>query len=167
MLFPQPSVAEGQSTNSAPVFLSGEKRQAVRTSTPIPPVKTVEKVNKECNLIQLQNYLYVTFHLCNTTELTPSRSKYFVDLSEDLDDASVSLLVQHGLGNKFPTACSTWKSRNAKSKETTQKSFLEGKQRVDEELKKDRPVLENTLAKEVTRTILHAYPCVSISKFHP
>jgi len=38
MLFPEPSVAEGHSTTSAPVFLSGEKRQAVRTSTPIPPV---------------------------------------------------------------------------------------------------------------------------------
>lgn len=61
MLFPEPSVSDGHPVASMPVFLSGEKRQAVYTSTPIPPVKTVEKVNKECNHFQLQSYLYVTF----------------------------------------------------------------------------------------------------------
>ena len=60
MLFPEPSVAEGQPTNFVPVFLSGEKRQAVRTSVLIPPAKKVEKFNGECNRTQLQNYLYVS-----------------------------------------------------------------------------------------------------------
>jgi len=61
MLFPEPSGAEGHSMNSAPVFLSGEKMQAVCTSTHIPPVKKVERVNRECSAVQLRDYLYVTF----------------------------------------------------------------------------------------------------------
>ena len=66
MLFPEPSVAEGHPTNSTPVFLSGEKKQAVRTSTPIPPVKNVEWIKKECSAVRLRDYLYVTF-ACVTT----------------------------------------------------------------------------------------------------
>lgn len=69
MLFPEPGVEEGYPPNSAPVFLLGEKRQAVCTSKPIPQAKTVKKVNKECSSVQLQDYLYVTFHLCDNVEL--------------------------------------------------------------------------------------------------
>jgi len=71
MLFPEPSIAEGYPTNSVPVFLSGEMRQAVYTLTLIPQVKIVEKVNRECSSVRLRDYLYVTFHLCNNVELTP------------------------------------------------------------------------------------------------
>ena len=166
MLFPEPNVAEGHPMNSVPVFLSGEKRQAVRTSTPIPPVKTVEKVKKDCNNIQLQNYLYVTFHLCDTVELTPSRSKYSVDLSKDLDDAAVSLLIEHGLGSRFSTVCHAWKTRNAENKEAARKSIFEGKQRVDEELKNSQPQLEDMLAREVSRRILDTYPYVFLRFVH-
>ena len=66
MLFPEPSVAGGPPTNSAPVFLSGEKRQAVRTSTPIPPVKNVERIDKEYSAVRLRDYLYVTFAYVTT-----------------------------------------------------------------------------------------------------
>lgn len=69
MLFPEPSVAKGYPTNPVPVFLLGEKRQAVRTSTLIPQVKTVEKVNRECSSVQLRDYLYVTLHLCENVDL--------------------------------------------------------------------------------------------------
>jgi hypothetical protein len=153
--------------NPTPVFLSGEKRQAVHTSTLIPPVKTVEKVKQDCNHIRLQTYLYVISHLYGTIKLTPSRSKHPIDLSKDLDDAAVSLLIEHGLGSRFPTACDAWRSRNTESKKATWKSISEGKRRVDEELKNDQPLLEDALAKEVTRRILDACPYVSLTKFHP
>jgi len=152
--------------NLMPIFLSGEKRQAVRTSTFIPPVKTVGKVSKECNSVQLRNYLYVTSHLYNTKELTLSSSKYSIDLSEDLDDAAVALLIEHGLGSRFPTACDAWRSRNAKSKDSRWKSITEEKRRIDEQLKNDRPLLEDTFAREIKRRILDEYPYVSLSKFH-
>jgi len=71
MLFSEPSIGEGHPTNSVPVFLLGEKRQAVRTSTPIPQVKSVEKIKRECSSVRLRDYLYVTFHLCNNVELMP------------------------------------------------------------------------------------------------
>ena len=70
-LSPEPDIAEGHPTDTVPVFLLGEKKQAVRTSTLIPQVKTVERFNKECSPIQLRDYLYVTFHLCNNVELIP------------------------------------------------------------------------------------------------
>ena len=62
-LFSEPNVAEGYQTNSVPVFLSGEKRQAVRTSTHIPPVRNVEWVNRECSAVRLRDYLYVALSL--------------------------------------------------------------------------------------------------------
>ena len=158
MLFPKPGVAEGHPTTSMPVFLSGEKRQAVRTSTLIPPGKTVKTANWKCNRVQLQNHLYAIFHLCDTIELMLPRSKYSIDLSRDLDDAAVSLLIYHGLGNKFPTACDGWASRSAKSKAMAQKEVLEGKRRVDEQLENDKPLLGATLAREMTRRISDAYP---------
>jgi len=71
MLFPEPSVAEGHPANPVPVFLSGEKRQAVRTSTLIPPVKNVETVKRECSAVRLRDYLYVSFRLCNNVLLIP------------------------------------------------------------------------------------------------
>jgi len=61
MLFPEPSSAEEHPMSSTPVFLSGEKKQAVRTSTLIPPVKKVERVKRECSAVLLRDYLYVTF----------------------------------------------------------------------------------------------------------
>ena len=64
ILFPKSSLAEGQLTTLTPMFLFGEKRQAVLTSTLIPPVKRVEKINRECNRINFQNYLYVSCYLC-------------------------------------------------------------------------------------------------------
>ena len=51
---------------SVPMFLSGEKRQAVRTSTPIPPVENVERVKRECSGVRLREYLYVVFRLRTT-----------------------------------------------------------------------------------------------------
>jgi len=166
MLFPEPVVAEGHPTNPTPVFLSGEKKQAVRTSTLIPPRETVEKVKKEINRVQLQNYLYATSYFSNMMKLTPSRSKYSIELSQDLDDAAVSLLVDNGLQRRFPAACDAWKTRNANSKEISQKSISENRQLVDKELKDGQPLLEDTLAREITRKILDAYPYVLLFKFH-
>ena len=160
MLFPEPSIAEGQPTNFVPVFLSGEKRQAVRTSVLIPPAKKVEKFNGECNRTQLQNYLYVFSYSYNTATLISSRSKYYIDLSRDLDDTAVSLLIEHGLGKRYPTACDAWKSRNAESKEIVRKSIFEEKRRVDENLKNEQPLLEYTLARGIAGKILDAYPYV-------
>ena len=166
MLFPEPVVAEGHPTNPAPVFLSGEKKQAVRTSTLIPPRETVEKVKKEINRVQLQNYLYATSHFSNMMKLMSSRSKYSIELSQDLDDAAVFLLVDNGLRNRFPAACDAWKARNTRGKEISQKSVSENKQRVDKELKDGQPLLEFTLARGITRKILDAYPYVLLFKFH-
>jgi len=54
MLFHEHVVTGGQPTNPVPVFLSGEKKQAVYTSTlTLPASKVVSQV-------QLQDYLYVT-----------------------------------------------------------------------------------------------------------
>ena len=65
-LFPKLSVAEGHPVKSMPVLLSGEKRQAVCTSTPIPPGKNTERVDRECSGVWFQDYLYVIFCLCTT-----------------------------------------------------------------------------------------------------
>ena len=46
-----------------PLFLSGEKRQAVYTFKSIPPEKKVSKIEQEINRIRLNNYLYVTCSL--------------------------------------------------------------------------------------------------------
>lgn len=157
MLFPEPSVSDGHPWTSMLAFLSGEKRQAVCTSTTIPPVKIVEKVNWEYNHIQLQNCLYVTFCLCYATELTPSRSKYSIDLSKDLDDTAVSLLIKHGLGKRFPDPCSAWKAQNFESGRITQKTIAEKKQFVDAQLKNDQPQLDDTLARGIVKEILNTY----------
>lgn len=82
-----------------------------------------------------------------------------IDLNEeDLDDDLVSLLIEHGLGSRFPTPCNSWRSCTTKSKETTQKRVFEGKQRVDEQLNNDQPLLEDTLAWEMVKRILDACP---------
>lgn len=60
-----PNMTEGLLTLE---FLSGEKRQAVRTHTLVPPSKRVFEINGECNHIQLQNYLYVPSYLHKTTK---------------------------------------------------------------------------------------------------
>jgi len=90
--------------------------------------------------------------------LIPQRSKYLIDLSNELDDASVSVLIEHGLGNRFPAPCNSWRSCNAKTKEATRKSIYEGKQQVDEQLKSDKFLLEDTLTKEMMRRILDVCP---------
>jgi len=166
MLFPEPIVAEGHPTNPVPVFLSGEQKQAVRTSTLIPPRETVEKVSKEIYQVPLQNYLYVASHLPNPMRLTPSRStKYSVELSQDLDDSAVSLLVENGLHKRFPSACDAWKARNTESKEVARKSVSENRQLVDKQLRDDQPLLEVALAREITRRIMNAYPYVLLFEF--
>lgn len=142
-----------------PGFLSGEKRQAICTSTFISPEKRVGKINGECNRTQLQNYLYALSYPHNTTKLTLPRSKYYISLSQDLDDNAVSLLIENGLSGRFSTACNAWKFRNAESKEATQRSISEEKLHIDEQLKGNLPLLEDTLTKEITRRILeiHGY----------
>jgi len=74
----------------------------------------------------------------------------------------VSLLVDSGLSDRFPAACNAWKSRNAESKEATQRNISEGKQDIDERLKGDYPLLEDALTGEITRRILNIYPYVSL-----
>jgi hypothetical protein len=98
-------------------------------------------------------------------KLTLSRSKYSVDLSQDLDDAAVSLLVENGLNSRFPAACEVWKSRNAESRATTKKSIIEKRKDVDEQLKMDQTLLEGTLAREIVRRILEKYPYVLLFQF--
>ena len=93
-----------------------------------------------------------------------SRSKYLIDLSEDLDDAAVSLLIEHGLGGRFTTACSAWRSRNAKDEEAARKRISEEKRRVDKQLKEDQPNLEDSLSREMIRRILDAYPYVLLHR---
>ena len=166
MLFPESSLAEGQPATFTPMFLSGEKRQAVCTSILIPPAKKVEKINRECNRTNLQNYLYVSCYPCNTTKLIPSRSKYYVDLNRALDDDAVSLLIEHGLGKRFTPAYEAWRSRNAENKEILRKSISEEKRRVDEQLKNDQPLLEDTLEREIARRILDEYPYALLPRFH-
>ena len=68
-IFPKPSVAGKRLTGPMPVFLSGEKKQAVRTSILTPPAKRVEKIYGEYNHTQLRNYLYDSSSLCGTTKL--------------------------------------------------------------------------------------------------
>lgn len=165
MLFSKP-IAGGHPTNPTPAFLSGEKKQAVRTSTFIPPVETIERVSEEVNQVQLRSYLYVTSHLSSIIKLTPSRSKFSIGLSQDLDDSAVSLLVENGLRNSFPTVCDTWKAQNIKNKEITQKSISEKRRDVDEQLRNDQPLLEDALARGVTRRILDTYPYVLLFGSH-
>ena len=98
--------------------------------------------------------------------LIPQRSKYSIDLSNDLDDAAVFVLIDHGLGNRFPAPCISWRSCNAKSKETTRKAIYEEKRQVDDQLKNDRSLMEDTLAREMMRRILDACPYVTLSGFH-
>ena len=93
-------------------------------------------------------------------KLTSSRSKYSIELSQDLDDSAVSLLIEHGLGSRFPTTCNAWKAQNNKSKEATRKSIFEKKQYIDKQLKNDQPLLEDTLAREIIRRILDKLPYV-------
>lgn len=166
MLFPESGDAEEHSLMPAPVFLSGEKRQAIYTTAYIRPEKKVDNVNKELNQTVLNNYLYVTCSLCNVMILTLSRSKYYIELSQDLDDAAVSLLIENGLKKRFPAACDTWKFRTSESRETSKKCVVEGKHRVEEELNHGKSVLEDILGREVARRISEAYPCVFLSWFH-
>jgi len=106
------------------------------------------------------------FHLYNPTKLTPSRSNHSIDLSKDLDDAAVSLLIEHGLGKRFPDPCGAWKAQNYESEAITQKKIAEGKRYVDEQLKNDQPLLEDILAREIAREILDKYPYVLLPELH-
>jgi hypothetical protein len=163
MLFPKPGAVEGHSTVPTPVFLSGERGQAVLTSTLIPPERKVEKVNK-INYPRLNEYLYVTIRLYDSLKLTLPRSKYYIELSHDLDDIAVSLLIKGGLKNRFPTPCVTWESQNSESKEIVRRDTVERKKSVDEELKRSQPLLEDILAREMIRRILEEYPYVSLTQ---
>lgn len=154
MLFPEHDVAEGKQRNPVPVFLSGEKKQAVYISTLIPPA------SKVVGQVQLQNYLYVTSYLLGPMKLTPLRSKHSIELSRDLDDSAIFLLVENGFHDRFPVACDAWKARNTNSREIAQKSVYENRQLVDEQLKCDQPLLEGVLAREITRRISDACPYV-------
>lgn len=146
-----------------PLFLSGEKRQAIRTSKHIPPTKNFKEINKQINPVQLNDYLYVISQPRCEIKLTPSRSKYSVHLCQDLDDDAVSLLIKNGLGKRFPTACDTWKSRTSGGRKLTQENIRAKKKEVEEELLKDQPLLEDTLAREMVRRILETYPYVCYS----
>jgi len=154
MLFPEHIVTGGQLTNPVPVFLSGEKKQAIYTSTLTLPA------SKVVNRVQLQNYLYVTSHLSSPMKLTPSRFKHSIELSQDLDDSALLILVENGLHNRFPAACDAWKARNTNSREIAQNSVSENRQLVDEQLKDDKPLLEGALARKIARQILGACPYV-------
>lgn len=100
-----------------------------------------------------------------TVKLTLPRSTCFIDLSRDLDDEAVSLLIDNGLKNRFSAACDTWKLNNIKSKETTQKAIAEKKRQVDEDLRSSKSLLEGTLSREITRRIMEAYPYVLPTQF--
>ena len=163
MLFPESAVAGGRPTNA--VFLSGERKQAIRTSTLIPPRKKVAEFNKEIPRVQPQNILYVTYCLSDVMKLTPLRTKHFIELTRDLDDTAVYLLIENGLGNKFPTACEAWKAQNAKDKAVTRESISEGKQLVDQQLKDSRPLLEDMLTGEIITRILDTSPYVIPREF--
>jgi len=145
-----------------PEFLSGEKKQAIRTSVLISPAKKTGKLDRDYNRTQLQNYLYAPSYPHNTMRLMLLRSKYSIGLSQDLDDDAVSLLIKNGLGDRFPTACAAWKSRNAESKEVTRRCISEEKQGINEQLKDNQPLLEDALVGEITRRILEVYPYVFI-----
>ena len=108
----------------------------------------------------------MSLFICNDMELTSSSSKYIVDLSEDLNDTEVSLLIDHGLGSRFPAVCDAWRSRDAESKETAQKSIFEEKQHIDKELKNNQPLLEDALARGMMMRILDACPCVLFPELH-
>ena len=166
MLFPETIVMEGHPIQPIPVFLSGEQKQAICTSTRIPPTKTVKKVKEEIYQTQLKNYLYIISHLSDPMKLTPSRSKYSIELSQDLDDSAVSILVENGLCNRFPAACNALKAQNTKSKAIIQQCVFEKKKLVDKDLKNDQLLLEDTLAREIGMRILNAYPYVLLFKFH-
>lgn len=163
MLFHEPSLVEGCSTMSTPMFLSGEKRQAVYTLSLIGPEKRVIEINEVVDSISLNNYLYVNCPLSDVAILTTSRSKFSIELDEDLNDAAVSLLIENGLKKRFPAACEVWKCRTSKSRETAQKCMFEKKKRIDEELGKDKSLLEDSLGREVARRILKVCPCVLLS----
>jgi hypothetical protein len=90
--------------------------------------------------------------------LTLSRSTHLVGLSQDLDDDAVSLLIESGLKNRFPPACSTWKSLFSESKNIKQKSIYERKKHIDEELEKEKPFLVGTFVREMIRRISEAFP---------
>ena len=135
--------------------------QAVLTSTLIPPKRRSDKFNKEINYPKLNEYLYVAIQLYYSLKLTLLRSKYSIELSQDLDDTAVSLLIESGLKNRFSIACATWESQNSESKEITRRSIVERKKSADEELRRDQPLLEDILAREIIRRILEAYPYVS------
>jgi len=82
-----------------------------------------------------------------------------VDLNEkDLDDAVMSLLIEHGLGSRFPAPCNSWRSCITKNKETTLKCIFEGKQHVDEQLNNGQLLLEDILLREVVRRIMDVCP---------
>ena len=66
-IFPKPNTTEGPLGGPTLRFLSGEKRQAICTSTLIPPVEVVKKINGVYNHTQLRNYLYVPSYPHNTT----------------------------------------------------------------------------------------------------
>ena len=78
----------------------------------------------------------------------------------------MAVLIDHGLGNRFPVPCISWRSANAKNRETTQKCICKGKLQVDEQLKNDQLSLENALAREMVRRILDACPYVVSSRLH-
>lgn len=103
-----------------------------------------------CHLLNVQ---------CHDTHI-PLRSRYSIELSQDLDDAAVSLLIENGLDKRFPVACAAWKLETSESSAIAQKCALEKKKLVDEKLINDKSLLEDTLARELTRGILQAYPCV-------
>lgn len=163
MLFPKPTVTGDQQTNA--VFLSGERKQAIRTSALIPPTKRVDEINKDIFQAQLKNVLYVIYYVFDVTKLMPLRTKYSIELSRDLDDAAVSLLIENGLDMKFPTICDTWKTQNAKNKEMTRKSVFEGKQLADKRLNDDKPLVENALTREIITRILGISSYVILSEF--
>ena len=161
MLFFETSI--GGEHPATPVFLSGEKRQAVYTSILIPPKKGVKKIDK-VNRVQLRDYLYVLSQYI-VIKLTLSRSTHVVDFSQDLDDDAVSFLIENGLKDRFPNACDAWKSRNSENQGNLQESTNEKKAFIDKELEKDKPSLEGTLASEMIRRFVEEYPWVDYPCF--
>ncbi|KAJ7246483.1 hypothetical protein C8J57DRAFT_1360578 [Mycena rebaudengoi] len=128
-----------------PTLVHGETLQAILTKHFVPS-KSVER--------RFQNEVH------NPLKLKTLISSGSIRLSPKLTDEAIEILMDHGLGSRYPTPFNAWKSRNKTAKESIEAAGRKEEQEISRKLQDESSQLEPILREAIVDRIQKLFPTV-------
>ncbi|KAJ7509859.1 hypothetical protein B0H11DRAFT_2270198 [Mycena galericulata] len=128
-----------------PTLVHGETLQAILTKHFVPG-KLVER--------RFQNEVH------NPLKLKALISSGSIRLTPKLTDEAIEILMDHGLGSRYPTPFNAWKSRNKTAKESIEAAGRKEEQEICRKLQDESSQLEPILREAIVDRIQKLFPTV-------